>query len=58
MKKNENFGLFLVDFRFRAERKKVTSQAELSRAELKILLLKLWLKPARLGLITSSKIQK
>ena len=31
--KNENFGSFSADFRFRAEGKKVTSQAEPSRAE-------------------------
>ena len=47
MEKNENFGLFSADFRFRAEGKKVTS-----RAELKILQLELWLEPARLGFIT------
>ena len=40
-------GSFSADFQFRAERKKVTS-----RAELKILQLELWLKPARLKLIT------
>ena len=40
-------GSFTADFRFRAEGKKVTS-----RAKLKILQLKLWLEPARLGLIT------
>ena len=39
---------FSVNFQFRAEVKKVTS-----RAELKILQLELWLKPARLGLITT-----
>ena len=38
----------LVFVRFRAEVKKVTS-----RAELKILLLKLWLEPAWLGLVTT-----
>ena len=41
----------MVNFQIRAEVKKVTS-----RAELKNLQLKLWLEPARLGLITSSLI--
>ena len=40
---------FSVNFQFRAELKKVTS-----RANLKILQLELWLKPARLGLITKN----
>ena len=48
-KKKGNFGSFSADFRFRAEKKKVTS-----RAELKILQLELWLEPARLGLIIKS----
>ena len=43
-----NFSSFLANFQFRAEVKKVTSQAEL-----KILELELWLEPARLGLITT-----
>ena len=47
IKKNK-VGLVSSDFRFRAEEKKVTS-----RAELKILQLKFWLEPARLGLITT-----
>ena len=46
---NKNFGSFSADFQFQAEGKKVTS-----RAELKILQLKLWLEPARLGLITNT----
>ena len=43
------FSSFLAHFHFRAEVKKVTS-----RVELRILQLELWLKPARLGLITST----
>jgi hypothetical protein len=46
-----NFSLFLANFQFRAEVKKVTSRAE---AELKIIQLELWLEPARLGLITTT----
>ena len=45
---NQNFSSFSADFGFRAEGEKATS-----RAELKILQLVLWLKPAWLGLITS-----
>ena len=50
MKKNQNqnFGLFSAHFRFQAEGKKVTSQAELKNLQLE-----LWLEPARLGLITT-----
>ena len=46
---NQNFGSFSADFWFRAEGKKV-----ISRAELKILQLEVWLQPARLELITST----
>ena len=46
-KSKSNFQLVSANFRFRAEWKKVTS-----RAELKIFQLELWLKPARLRLIT------
>ena len=44
----KKFSSFLVNFQFRAEVKKVTSQAELKNLQLE-----LWLEPARLGLITS-----
>ena len=46
-----NFQLVSANFRFRAEWKKV-----MSRAELKIFQLELWLEPARLGLITSTYV--
>ena len=49
LKNNKNFGSFLADFRFRAEGKKVSSQAEL-----KILQLELWLELAQFGLITAT----
>ena len=44
----KEIGSFLANFRFRAEVKKVTSQAEL-----KIVQFKPWLEPAWLGLITN-----
>ena len=46
-KSKSEFQLVSANFRIRAEWKKV-----MSRAELKILQHELWLKPARLGLIT------
>ena len=47
--RESSFGSFSADFRFRAEGKKV-----MSRANLIILQLKLWLEPAQLGLITTN----
>ena len=52
-KSKSEFQLVSANFRIRAEWKKV-----MSRAELKIFQLELWLEPARLGLITNKQYEK